>query len=169
VSSQTNLDAFELDEIFWFTCGRKGHENGVNTYIMTMISRIPRQILAFEADNSVKSERIQAMADRMPPAQKYFTDGGVSYLDVNFWGKHHRNVRNKNDTHIIEGTNADIRHYIAGLRRRSRCFFRSVETLEAVLTLSIDAYNRFGEAKRVYKERRPGFRRDFPFNLTQFI
>jgi IS1 family transposase len=95
---------------------------------MTMISRVPRQILAFEVDSSVKSERIQAMVDRMPLAQKYFTDGGVSYLDIDFWRRHSRNVHNKNDTHIIEGSNADIRHYIAGLRLRSQCFFRSFET-----------------------------------------
>jgi IS1 family transposase len=136
---------------------------------MTMISRVPRQILAFEVVSPVTSERIQAMVDRMPLAQKCFTDGGVSYLDVDFLGGHHRNVHNKNDTHIIEGTNADIRHYIAGLRRRSRCFFRSVETLKAVLTLFIDAYNRFGAAKQMYKERHPNFGRDFPFNHTHFI
>jgi IS1 family transposase len=136
---------------------------------MTMISRIPRQILAFEVNSSVKSGHIQSMVDRTPLAQKYFTDGGAPYLDVDFWGRHHRNVHNKNDTHIIEGTNADTRHYIAGLRRRSRCFFRSSETLKAVLTLFIDAYNRFGEAKRVYKERHPDFDRDFPFNHTQYI
>jgi IS1 family transposase len=169
ISPQTNIEAFELDEIFWFIRGRKAHESGVNTYIMTMVSRIPRQILAFEVDSSVKSERIQEMVDRMPLAQKYFTDGGMSYLDVDFWGRHHRNIRNKNDTYTIEGSNADIRHYIAGLRRRSRCFFRSLETLKAVLTIFIDAYNRFGEAKREYKERHPNFGRDFPFNHLQFI
>jgi IS1 family transposase len=136
---------------------------------MMMISRVPRQILAFEVDSSVKSERIQAMVDRMPLAQKYFTDGGVSYLDVDFWRRHYRNVHNKNDTHIIEGINADIRHYIAGLRRKSRCFFRSFETLKAVLTLFINAYNRFGETKRLYKEHHPNCSRDFPFNHLQFI
>lgn len=41
ISPSTNLDAFELDEIFWFRDGRKGHANGVNTFIMTMISRTP--------------------------------------------------------------------------------------------------------------------------------
>jgi hypothetical protein len=135
---------------------------------MTMISRVPRQIVAFEVALSVKAGRIQAMVDRVSLARRYFTDGGVSYLGVDFWGKHHRNVHNKNDTYTIEGTNADIRHYIAGLRRRSRCFFRSLETLKAVLALFIDAYNQFGEAKRYYKERHPLYGRDFPFNHLQF-
>ena len=109
------------------------------------------------------------MIDRSPQAKNYYTDGGTSYLDVIFGGEHKRNVHNKNDTHIIEGTNADIRHYIAGLRRRSRCFFRSLETLKAVLTIFIDAYNRFGEAKRDFKARHPDYGRDFPFNHLSFL
>jgi IS1 family transposase len=136
---------------------------------MTMVSREPRQIIAFEVEESVRSEYIQKMVDRSLPAAKYFTDGGAAYLDVNFWGTHKRNIHNKNDTHIIEGTNADIRHYIAGLRRRSRCFFRSLETLRAVLAIFISAYNKFGEAKRAYKLRRPDCSRDFPFNHLLFV
>ena len=104
------------------------------------------------------------MVDRTPGATNYYTDGGTVYLDVIFWGAHQRNIRNKADTHIIEGSNADIRHYIAGLRRKSRCFFRSIETLRAVLSLFIDAYNQFGDAKRRYKERHPNCGRNFPFN-----
>jgi len=131
---------------------------------MTMVSREPRQIVAFEVDNVIRSERIQSMVDRTPGATNYYTDGGTVYLDVIFWGAHQRNIRNKADTHIIEGSNADIRHYIAGLRRKSRCFFRSIETLRAVLSLFIDAYNQFGDAKRRYKERHPNCGRNFPFN-----
>jgi IS1 family transposase len=136
---------------------------------MTMVSREPRQIIAFEAETSVRSDYIQKMVDRTPPAANYFTDGGLAYLDVIFWGTHKRNIHSKNDTHIIEGTNADIRHYIAGLRRRSRCFFRSLETLKAVLLVFINAYNKFGEAKLAYKQRHPNCGRDFPFNHLQFL
>lgn len=109
------------------------------------------------------------MIDRSPHAKKYYTDGGSSYLDVIFAGEHKRNIRNQKDAYTIEGTNADIRHYIAGLRRRSRCFFRSLETLKAVLTIFINAYNKFGEAKRAYKERHPNFGRDFPSHHLLFI
>jgi IS1 family transposase len=49
--------------------------------------------------------------------------------------------------HNVESVNADLRHYIAGLRRKSRCFFRSLETMRAVLTVLINAYNKFGHAK----------------------
>lgn len=169
ISPKTNLGAFELDEIYWFTASRKGHEKGINTYIMTMISREPRQILACEVEASVRAEYIQKMVDRMPSAENYYTDGGMAYLDVDFDGHHIRNVRDKSDTHTIEGTNADIRHYIAGLRRRSRCFFRSMETLKAVLFVFINAFNQFGEAKRIYRQRYPNRGSDYPFNHLQFV
>ncbi len=68
------------------------------------------------------------MVDSAPAAKNYYTDGGRVYFDAIFWGAHKRNIHNKANTHIIEGTNADIRHYMAGLRRKSRCFFRSIET-----------------------------------------
>jgi IS1 family transposase len=155
--------------VFWFQNKRKGHENGVNLYIMTMISRQPRQIVAFAVDNQVKESTIQSMVDSSPMAENYYTDGGGVYLGVDFFGRHRRNVHNKNDTYIIEGTNADLRHYIAGLRRKSRCFFRKKETLKAVLTNFVEAYNKFGEAKEKFKQRHPDCGRDFGFNHTQFI
>ena len=134
-----------------------------------MVSREPRQIVAFEAEKSIQAQCIQEMVDRSPPAQNYYTDGGAVYLDVMFWGRHRRNIHSKSDTYIIEGTNADMRHYIGGLRRKSRCFFRSLETLKAVLAIFINAYNRFGEAKRAYKVLHPDCGRDFPFNHLQFL
>jgi hypothetical protein len=68
-------------------------------------------------------------------------------LDVVFPGEHIRNVHNKNDTHNVESINADLRHYIPVLARRSRCFCRSLETLQAVVEVFVDAYNAFGVAK----------------------
>ena len=169
ISPSTKTDAFELDEIYWYVAKRKGHENGVNTYIMTMLSREPRQIVAFAVDNTVNAARIQEMVDGTVQAEKYYTDGGQSYLGVDFIGRHSRNTRDQSDTHNIEGSNADIRHYIAGLRRKSRCFFRKTETLIAVLRIFIYAYNKFGAAKLEYRLRHPGSGRDFHFNHLMFI
>ncbi len=169
ISPATKTDAFELDEVFWFIGRRKGYESGVNTFIMTMLSREPRQIVAFAVDNSVNAEAIQKMVDNVPQADNYFTDGGQSYLGVDFISRHCRNIHDKRDTHNIEGSNADLRHYIAGLRRRSRCFFRKVETLKAVLGIFVDAYNKFGAAKLEYRLRHPDCGRDFHFSHLDFI
>jgi IS1 family transposase len=106
---------------------------------MTMLSREPRQIIAFDVDKTVNCAVIQKMVDHTVQAEKYYTDGGQVCLGVDFIGRHQRNIRDKSDTHTIEGSNADIRQYIAGLRRRSRCFFRKEETLKAVLGIFFHA------------------------------
>jgi len=116
-----------------------------------MVSREPRQIVSFDVQADKSSFRLQGLVDNGPEAQNYCTDGDNGYLDVVFPGKHIRNIRDKSDTHIIESINADLRHYIPGLARKSRCFFRSIETLQAVLEVFIDAYNKFGEAKLQYR------------------
>lgn len=151
ISQGTDYSVFELDEVYWYIKRKARSETRANTHIMTMISRRPRQIVAFAVDNGVKAGRIQEMADSVGYAKEYCTDGCSVYRDVIFGGKHKQNTKDKSDTHNIESSNADLRHYIAGLRRRSRCFFRSIETLEAVLSVFIDAYNKFGEAKERYK------------------
>jgi IS1 family transposase len=169
ISSQTKTEAFELDELYWFTGKRKGNENGINTYIMTMLSREPRQIVAYAVDNSVNAAMIQQMVDSTAQAEKYYTDGGNVYLGVDFIGHHIRNVKDKSDTHNIEGSNADLRHYIAGLRRRSRCFFRSIETLSAVLYIFVHTYNRFGDAKMQYMQTHPDCPRVYHLDHLRYI
>ena len=66
---------------------------------------------------------------------KYELRGGSckEYQDVVFPGKHIFNIHNKNDIFTVEGVNADLCHYIPTLARRSRCFPRKLENLQAVL------------------------------------
>ena len=151
ISEQTFHSVFELDELYWFVERKARSETRENTYVMTMISREPRQIVSFDVQFDKKSFRLQGIVDSAPDAETYCTDGNTGYLDVVFPGKHIRNIHNKCDTHIVEGINTDLRHYISGLARRSRCFFRSLETLRAVLEVFIDAYNKYGHAKHKYR------------------
>ena len=147
ISPETDLKAFECDEVYWFLGSRKGYENGINTYLMTMISRKPRQIVGYAVGKSVNKKALQGIADSAPAAENYYTDGCLVYCDVMFQGIHRRNAFDKSDTHNIESTNADLRHYIAGLARRSRTFYRTQETLLAVVGVFVNAYNRYGEYK----------------------
>ena len=144
-----------------------------------MISREPRQIVGFAVATDKSPDRIQKIVDSAPEAENYCTDGFLGYIDIVYPGKHIRNVRNKNDTFTVEGINADIRHYIPVLARRSRCFCRRIETLEAVLAVFIDAYNKFGEAKLKYriptkhkpqsKSKRLHKYCDSPFSVLDFL
>jgi len=168
-----------LDELYWFVKRKARNDTRENTYVMTMISREPRQIVGFAVATDKSPDRIQAIVDSAPEAKSYCTDGYLGYVDIVYPGRHIRNVRNKNDTFTVEGINADIRHYIPVLARRSRCFCRKIETLEAVLAVFIDAYNKFAEAKikhRVltnHKSQNSSKRlhkyRDSPFSVLDFL
>jgi IS1 family transposase len=157
----------ELDELYWFIEHKSRTETRENIYIMTAVSRIPRQIAGFDVGFDKSPQRIQSMVDRAPPAQFYCTDGNLGYVDVVYPGKHIRNVRDKSDTFTVEGVNADLRHYIPVLARRSRCFPRKLESLQAVLEMFVHAYNRFGLAKYKYRLTRPTG--ELPFAIVDFL
>jgi len=155
--------------MYWFV-GQKAHtETRENVYVMTAVSREPRQIVSFDVASDKISWRLQRIVDTAPPAEKYYTDGYVGYLDVNYFGEHVRNVSNKNDTFTVEGVNADLRHYIPILARKSRCFPRKLETLQVVVEVFVVAYNKFGEAKMKFRQNRDPRSRELPFSVLDFL
>ena len=157
----------ELDELYWFI-ERKAHtETRENVYLMTMVSRQPRQIVGFDVALDKSAWHIQSIVNGGPEAQRHCTDGYVDYLDVIYPEQHIRNMHDKSDTFTVEGVNADLRHYIPVLAHRSRCFSRTWETLRAVVEVFVGAYNRFGQAKYAYRQRRP--KGAFPFALIDFL
>ena len=157
----------ELDELYWFLEYKPRSETRENVYIMTMVSRKPRQIVRHVVSRDKMSRTIQRMVDAASDAEVYCTDGYSGYLDVVFPGKHIFNMHNKNDTFTVEGVNADLRHYIPTLARRSRCFPRKLENLRAVLDIFVRAYNRFGAQKERYRSLHP--KATVPFSLFDFL
>jgi len=158
---------YELDELYWFIERKANRETRENIYLTTMVSRLPRQIVGFDAAFDKSPERIQAIVDSAPWAAAYYSDGWNGYQDVVYPGKYTQNVHNKNDTFTVEGVNADLRDYIPILARRSRCFARSLETLYAVVAVFVDAYNAFGEAKMRWRALHN--KREVPFGLVDFL
>ena len=144
-------ETVELDELYWFLERKPRTETRENIYIMTMVSREPRQIVGHMVSTDKSSRTIQRMVDAALEAKRYCTDGYSGYLDVIFPGKHIFNVHNKSDTFTVEGATADLRHYIPTLARRSRCFPRKLENLRAALRLFVRVYNRFGAAKARFR------------------
>lgn len=143
----------KLDELYWLI-GKKGKsETRENVYIITMISREPRMIVGFDVAYDKSREKIQNIVDSSPEADVYYTDEYLGYIDVVYPGKHIRNVRDKKDTHNVESINANLRHYIPLLARRSRCFARKLDTLYSVVAVFVDAYNRFGMEKHKFRQR----------------
>lgn len=160
-------ELFELDELYWFIRKKSNSETRENTYIFTMVSREPRQLIGFDVSMEKSARYIQGIVDKAPAAKYYCTDGYAGYLDVVYPGKHIRNIHDKSNTFTVEGVNADLRHYIPILARRSRCFPRSLETLKAVLTVLAHAYNAFHLA--VFKFRASNPKQQFPLGLVDFL
>ena len=162
-----SFGALELDEMYLFIHSKARTKTQENVYLLTIVSREPRQIVGFDAAYDKSPERIQEMVDAAPHASWYCTDGYLGYVDIVYPGKHRRNTRNKSDTYTVESVNADLRHYIPILSRRSRCFARKLETLRAVIEVFVDAYNRFGQAK--YKYRQTRLTGEIPFSVVDFL
>jgi len=161
-----NYHILELDELYWYVSHKRPAEVRQNVYIMTAVASRPRQIAGFDVAFDKTAERIQAMIDRAPPAKVYCTDHYSAYADVSYFGEH---VQGKRDTFTVESVNADLRHYIPLLARRSRCFPRSLETLQAVIEVFVEAYNRFGVAKARFRRGRDPKSRELPFSVLDFL
>ena len=154
---------YELDELYWFVERKPCTETRENVYVMTMVSRNPRQMVGFDVAFDKSPARIQPIVDSAPWAEQYCTDGYLGYIDIVYPGKHIRNIRDKSDTFTVEGVNADLRHYIPVLARRSRCFARSLDTLLAVVDVFVEAYNLFGMAKAKWRLTHKS--RELPFSI----
>ena len=109
---------------------------------MTAVTREVRQIGGYHAEWSNGSEELQEVVDSAPKAEIYHSDGWSGYKGVSYGGEHRAHL-DKSETYTVEGVNADLRRYIPGLARRSRCFYRSLDTLRAVLFVFVRAYNQF--------------------------
>ena len=75
----------------------------------------------------------------------------------------HLYFRDKSHTFTVESVNSDLRKYIAARQRKSKCFFRSLETFNAMLHVFVHAYNKFGE----FKQRFPCIKS--ALGLTSFL
>jgi hypothetical protein len=67
----------------------------------------------------------------------------------------------KSETYRVEGVNAELRHYLARLARKSRCFSRCVHALCRAIKLFVFAWNR----RQLYRQRYP----DYPAHLIDFV
>ena len=98
---------YELDELYWFIGEKPRTDTRENVYLLTMVSRKPRQIVGFAVALDKTATRIQEIVDSAPEVEQYCTDGYVGYMDVVFPGRHIRNIHDKSDTFTVEGVNAD--------------------------------------------------------------
>ena len=87
-------------------------------------------------------DTMQPVIDQVPRTCRQFdSDGLNTYPTLLYYEAKHEALPNKSQTYSVEGSNAEIRHYLGRLHRRSRCFCRSVEALQRVFWLFAYCYN----------------------------
>ncbi len=91
----------------------------------------------------------------------YYSDANPTYRNLQYSGKHFY-FRGRSHTFTVESINSDLRKYIAALHRRSKCFFCSLETFQAVMRVFVLAYSKFGEFKQLFPRIKAAV------DLTQF-
>ena len=105
-------------------------------------------------------EAMQQVVDDAPPAYRYFSDGFPTYAQLLYSGEH-AVAPGKSQTFSVEGDNAELRHYLARLARRSRYFSRCLWALTRAVALFVYAWNR--------RQRTKGAFPKMPFEVCDFV
>jgi insertion element IS1 protein InsB len=90
---------------------------------------------------------LEALVDHAAHEARYFSDAFATYGSLCYWGRHVM-MPDKSETYSVEGTNADLRHYLARLARKSRCSSRCSKALRRAVDLFVYFYNRRQLRKR---------------------
>jgi insertion element IS1 protein InsB len=106
-------------------------------------------------------DAIQKMVDEAPKAKWYFSDGFDTYSRLWYHFGRYEVSQGKNDTYSVEADNAELRHYLARLARKSRCFSRCIKALQNALKLFVFAFNR----RQLHRQLFP----NYPAHLIDFV
>ena len=109
---------------------------------MTLVDRATRCLLAFSITFVADWESLQGVVDRGKNALRYFSDGYPVYQNLIYPGQaKHEVAPGKSQTFSVEAENAELRHYLARLSRKNRCFTRCEKALERAVWLFALAWN----------------------------
>lgn len=101
---------------------------------------------------------VQHMIDEVPNAFQYCTDGFHLYTGRNYHRGWHLVALGKSQTYAVEATNAELRHYLKCLARRTRCFAKCLASLIRRIKFFVHCWNQRQLFKRAYpKYDRPLF------------
>jgi len=103
---------------------------------------------------------MQTVIDSAPHAESYFSDAFPTYRELCWWGTH-RSMYDKSETYSVEGDNAELRHYLARLTRKSRCFSKCINALRRAVELFVWCWN----WRQLRKQRCPRY----PINLIDSV
>ena len=104
------------------------------------------------------ADTLQPIVDQAPIAFQYCTDGLTAYAALNYHTGLHLVAHGKSQTYSVEGGNADLRHYLARLAKKSRCFSRCLDALKRNIALFVQCWNRRQLFKQAYPAYTPPLR-----------
>jgi len=128
---------------------------------MTLVDRRSSCIVGWAVAAERTQQCLQQMVDEAPQAAFYFSDLFASYRSLVYAPGIHTPMPDKSETYRVEGMNAELRHYLARLARKSRCFSRCIEALRRAVKLFVFAWNR----RQLYRQRFPRY----PAHLIHFV
>ena len=108
---------------------------------MTLVDRRTSCILGYAVDGERDAETLQRLVDHAPQAAFYFSDLYATYRSLVYAPGRYTPMPDKSETYRVEGMNAELRHYLARLARRSRCFSRCIDALRRAIRLFIFVWN----------------------------
>jgi len=120
---------------------------------MTLVDRHTSCILAWRVAWERSEVLLQAMVDEAPQAKFYYSDLFATYRHLVYAPGRYTPMPDKSETYRVEGDNAELRHYLARLVRRSRCFSRCIHALCRAIKLFVFAWNR----RQIYHHRYPSY------------
>jgi IS1 family transposase len=113
--------------------------------LATIVDRITHCILSFQVCLAFTCEEGQRLIDALLKANKaklYYSDECATYQHLIYPRRIAYRVRKgESQNYMLQGINADLRHYLARLARRSSRFSRSAEALRCDVRLFQFAYN----------------------------
>lgn len=128
---------------------------------MTIVDRRTSCILGWAVEPERDLDTLQEMVDDAPQADYYYSDLFAPYRRVIYSPGLYTPVPGKSETYRVEGANAEIRHYLARLARRSRCFSRCIHALRRAIRLFVFLWN----SRQLYRHRYPRY----PSHLIDFV
>ena len=128
---------------------------------MTLVDRHSGCILAWRVDWERTERLLQALVDEAPQARYYYSDLFATYRSLVYAPGIHTPMPDKSETYRVEGLNSELRHYLARLARKSRCFSRCIQALRRAVKLFVNLWNR----RQLHRQRFP----HYPAHLIQFV
>ena len=127
---------------------------------MTFVERKTSCIVGWRIVLERDEATLQGLLNDTPQAVWYYSDLFATYQALLYTPGTHTPMPDKSETYRVEGVNAELRHYLARLRRKTRCFSKCLKALIRSVKLFVIAWNR----RQLHRQRFP----DYPAHLIDF-